>query len=169
MLCSGQWLSLCSPTSLASQTVMQPQAEEQSGQVSWHQMMKRLHNTRFSRSCYLCATSVFLALEHVPPKHFSREGVTSCSYLSLLLRLLWHLRLMQLLQSSLTRLSLALLPCNKGLTTTMINHFSQLRRTSLAVGRNTATPTTCQEANEHVSVQQTIGSFPSYWAKRLLV
>ena len=78
-------------------------------------MVKRLRNTRFSRSCYPCATSVLLALEHVPQKHFSRKSfktekhqlVTSCSYLSLLQRLPWHLRHTQLsLQTSLTRLSL---------------------------------------------------------------
>ena len=80
----------------------------------WHRMVKRLRNTWFSRSCYPCATSVLLALDHVPQKHFSRKSfktkkhqlVTSCSYLLLLLHLPWHLQLMQLSQSSLTRLSL---------------------------------------------------------------
>ena len=77
-------------------------------------MVKRLRNMWFSRSCYLCATSILFALEHVPQKHFSRKSfrtekhqlVTSCPYLSLLLRLSWHLRLTQLSQSSLTQLSL---------------------------------------------------------------
>ena len=99
-----------------------------------------------------------------PANHFSRKSfktkkhqlATSCSYLSLRLRLPWYLRPTQLSQSSLTRLLLVLCSATKDVP-------------SRGQQAEIPQPTACHEANEHISVQQTIGSFPSYRAKRLLV
>ena len=114
-----------------------------------------------------------------PANHFSRKSfktkkhqlATSCSYLSLRLRLPWYLRLTQLSQSSLTRL--LLVPCSAKQGTNDNNDKSLIQATkdvpSCGQQAEIPQPTACHEANEHISVQQTIGSFPSYRAKRLLV
>ena len=114
-----------------------------------------------------------------PANHFSRKSfkttkhqlATSCSYLSLLLRLPWHLRLTQLSQSSLTRLSLVPSSAKQGTNNNNDKSLIPVTKDVPSCGQQAETPqpTACHEANEHVSVQQTIGSFPSYRVKRLLV
>ena len=91
------WHWINTIVSLACQTVMHHKRRNSLvtwARFLWHGMVRRLQNKSLNGSYYSCATSVMLALEHVLPNHVSksfmtgeRQLVTSCTSLSLLLRL----------------------------------------------------------------------------------